>query len=431
MSRFYSTLRSALTTPNGATLGELFDPTSETHARAFALSNNHAQIRSTVTRELPSAPHLTPRALATLIDVTVAFWEVTYTLERGEMGRLPTASGETLGYWGRAYDAQRTLTNLICRGFTASGWPSWLLPILYTTLRTLRSFAIATDAESAKRTAPNETLEDAARHLNKAFTLCLSDRAPLEESRKWGTYVIMNLLFKTYFKLNAIALSKNLIRALTASCTDMPPLDAFPKSQVVTYYYYVGVTSFLDEDYPAAETALGKSLRLCPPTAARNVQQILTYLVPTHLITTHQLPAKSLLAAHPQLERLFAGICAAVRQGNLRAFEEALQKNEAEYVSRRIYLTLERARDITLRNLFRRVYLIREKATRITVDEFRAAMGFSMAGREGGMRKEVEPEECECLIAGLVYKGLMKGYVSREKGMVVLSGRAAFPGTGV
>ena len=47
------------------------------------------------------------------------------------------------------------------------------------------------------------------------------------------------------------------------------------------------------------------------------------------------------------------------------------------------------------------------------------------------MRKEIEPEECECLIAGLIYKGLMKGYISREKQMVVLSGKNAFPGTGV
>jgi len=34
------------------------------------------------------------------------------------------------------------------------------------------------------------------------FTLCLSDRAALEESRKWGTYYIVNLLFKTYFKVS-------------------------------------------------------------------------------------------------------------------------------------------------------------------------------------------------------------------------------------
>jgi hypothetical protein len=83
-----------------------------------------------------------------------------------------------------------------------------------------------------------------------------------------------------------------------------------------------------------------------------------------------------------------------------------------------------------MRNLFRTVFLINEKKTRIPVEEFRRAMGFSMAGRDGGMKREVEPEETECLLAGMIYKGLMKGYISREKSMVVLSNKEAFPGTG-
>ena len=29
----------------------------------------------------------------------------------------------------------------------------------------------------------------------------------------------------------------------------MPPIEAFPKSHVVTFKYYVGVILFLDEDY--------------------------------------------------------------------------------------------------------------------------------------------------------------------------------------
>ena len=71
----------------------------------------------------------------------------------------------------------------------------------------------------------------------------------MEESRKWGTYNIINLLFKTYFKLNSVTLSKNIIRALQASRGDMPDVDLFPKSQQVTFKYYMGVIQFLEEDY--------------------------------------------------------------------------------------------------------------------------------------------------------------------------------------
>lgn len=221
------------------------------------------------------------------------------------------------------------------------------------------------------------------------------------------------------------------MRALTATTTDMPPLNAFPKSHVVTFKYYVGVINFLEEDYVAAEENLLEALQSCQTGSSKNQELILTYLIPAHLMTTHQLPTATLFRNYPRLQHLFQTICNTIKTGNLQAFDKALEAHEDDYVRRRIYLTLERGRDIALRNLFRRVFIIGGKKTRIPVEEFRRAMGFATAGKDGGTRKEVEPEEVECLLAGMIYKGLMKGYISREKSMVVLSNKEAFPGTGV
>lgn len=219
----------------------------------------------------------------------------------------------------------------------------------------------------------------------------------------------------------------------------MPPLTAFPKSHQITYLYYVGVISFLEESYDSAETHLLNALRLLPSSSpsSRNTQLILTYLIPAHLNTTHQVPSSSLFKNYPRLRSLFGPITAAIRTGNLRAFDQALEENEEEYVKRRIYLTLERGRDVVLRNLFRQAWIIGGKKTRMEVEEFKRAMAFSMGGGNGGgngvgggQGEGVETEEVECLLAGLIYKGFMKGYISREKGMVVLSAKEAFPGTG-
>ena len=68
-------------------------------------------------------------------------------------------------------------------------------------------------------------------------------------SRKWGIYGVINLLFKTYFKLGAADLSRNVLKALNAYKGDMPPLKAFPKSLRVTFKYYEGVLAFLEESY--------------------------------------------------------------------------------------------------------------------------------------------------------------------------------------
>lgn len=79
----------------------------------------------------------------------------------------------------------------------------------------------------------------------------------MEESRKWGIYYIINLLFKTYFKLNSASLSRTILKTLTVynAKGDMPPLEAFPKSQRVTFKYYEGVLFFLEENYVEVRAA--------------------------------------------------------------------------------------------------------------------------------------------------------------------------------
>ena len=60
------------------------------------------------------------------------------------------------------------------------------------------------------------------------------------------------------------------------------------------------------------------------------------------------------------------------------------------------------------------------KSTRIPIHMFHCAV------RVVGMRVDVE--EVECFVANMIYKGLIKGYISHEKQMVVLaSNNAAFP----
>ena len=54
---------------------------------------------------------------------------------------------------------------------------------------------------------------------------------------------------------------------------------------------------------------------------------------------------------------LFRPLSACIRAGDLYGFDAALAAGEEAFVKRRIYLTLERGRDIALRNLLRKVFL--------------------------------------------------------------------------
>lgn len=139
------------------------------------------------------------------------------------------------------------------------------------------------------------------------------------------------------------------------------------------------------------------------------IRLILTYLIPCHLLTTHTLPTQKLLGPHPRLQKLFWPLCQAIKKGELHSFDLALQEAEDEFVKRRIYLTLERGRDIALRNLLRKVFIAggfeapKEKGatplrrTRIPVDEFVAAISL-------GSQQMLDPDEVECLLANMIYK---------------------------
>ncbi|KAK7962217.1 uncharacterized protein PG986_003042 [Apiospora aurea] len=381
-------------------------------------------------------------------------WQEIYYSYWKALGEILAAEGlrksRVKTSWTSVYEAWKELASQIIRGYTNHEFENWTIPCLYVAGKYMRLYAMRADAERGSNgdemvtnfqddfdpeTEKHKSLEDCARQLNRIFNLCLSDRAPLSESRKWGIYYAINLLFKTYFKLNSAALSKNVLRVLSAGRGDMPDFESFPKSQQVTFKYYEGVLAFLEENYEEAERHLTLAWLLCHKGATRNMELILTYLIPCHLLTTHTLPSAKLLAPFPRLQALFLKLATAIKKGDLRGFHQALQEGEDEFVKRRIYLTLERGRDIALRNLLRKVFIAggfiegaeggaQVRRTRIPVAEFAAAIRMS-----GG--QDIDTDEVECLLANMIYKNLMKGYIAHERGFVVLSKNGAFPGTGV
>lgn len=154
------------------------------------------------------------------------------------------------------------------------------------------------------------------------------------------------------------------------------------------------------------------SAHLAPqPANATRTRLILTYLIPCHLLTTHTLPTQTLLAPYPRLQRLFTPLATCIKRGDLAGFDAALHAGEAEFVKRRIYLTLERGRDIALRNLLRKVFVAggfepakegeegaKVRRTRVPIAEFAAAIRLGSAGT--GM----DVDEVECLVANCIYK---------------------------
>jgi hypothetical protein len=90
------------------------------------------------------------------------------------------------------YDVWKDVTLLTIRGYTNHDFENWTIPCLYVTGKYLRLFAMRADAERGTNSddtavtgfqddfdpeaEEHKSLEDCARHLNRIFQICLTDR---------------------------------------------------------------------------------------------------------------------------------------------------------------------------------------------------------------------------------------------------------------
>jgi hypothetical protein len=92
------------------------------------------------------------------------------------------------------------------------------------------------------------------------------------------------------------------------------------------------------------------------------------------------------------------------------------------YFSRGTYLLLEKCKTVCYRNLFKRVHLILEKS-QIPLDQ--VATTFKWLGMP------IDLDEVECILANLIFRGYVRGYLSHAKRVLVLSKRDPFPTSAV
>jgi COP9 signalosome complex subunit 12 len=128
---------------------------------------------------------------AAWLEIYVAYYKVVAALvdaeEKTNQNKLNEAD------WGAVYECWKDVTNGLVKGFNSGHFENWMTPCLYVAGRYLRIFAIKADDAKTKTQGAvtfnagfqddivgalgkNEKLEDAARQINRIFSLCLSDR---------------------------------------------------------------------------------------------------------------------------------------------------------------------------------------------------------------------------------------------------------------
>jgi hypothetical protein len=83
-------------------------------------------------------------------------------------------------------------------------------------------------------------------------------------------------------------------------------------------------------------------------------RRILAYLIPLRILKGH-LPSTELLQRFPNLDAIFTPFIRAIRAGDLQSYDRALETGEQRLLELNLWLTLEKARELCLRSLFRKV----------------------------------------------------------------------------
>lgn len=125
------------------------------------------------------------------LEVFVCYWKAIGELLAAE--EPPSQGRGSSASWGKAYEAWREVVNSLIRGYQSGNLGAWTIPCLYTAGKYLRLFAINADEQAEKQkgtvtfnagfqddvvgsVGKHEKLEDAARQINRMFSLCISDR---------------------------------------------------------------------------------------------------------------------------------------------------------------------------------------------------------------------------------------------------------------
>lgn len=293
---------------------------------------------------------------------------------------------------------------------------NWILPLMYALILDLRTLANRVDNEehsSRKERKRGEMLEKAADTIMSCFRVCASDgRASIEVSKKWGMQFLVNQLFKIYFKIGKLHLCKPLIRAIESNSIK----DEFSLAQRVTYKFFVGRKAMFDSDYKLAEEYLSFAFENCHKDSFKNLRQILIYLIPVKMLLGF-LPPSYILKNYNLSE--FSGIATAMRTGNVQLLNKGLADHETFFIKTGVYLLLEKLRSITLRTLFKKVSEILN-THQVPLQAFLEAL--KLQGME-----DIDMDETECLVAGLIYKGNIRGYISHHHKKLVVSKVKPFP----
>ncbi|KAI8901203.1 hypothetical protein BC833DRAFT_578852 [Globomyces pollinis-pini] len=225
---------------------------------------------------------------------------------------------------------------------------------------------------------------------------------------------IVNSQFSVLFSLDGMKPSLDILRMLP----NFLPTDLkCPKSDTVMFNFKAGKIALHFHRFAMAEKHFQIAFQKCIPTLKAKRTILLKYLIVIKMIRG-VLPSEFLLKEF-HLDQYFSNLCLHLSKGNFLMFTKELEIQRSWLLKNGLYLLIEQHTRIVLyRNLFQRIYRIMES------NSISVSLLWQITQK---MNADDTVEEIECLLVSMIDQGIIKGYISHDKNVIVFRKSNTFP----
>mmetsp|Transcript_4672 Transcript_4672/g.7943 ORF Transcript_4672/g.7943 Transcript_4672/m.7943 type:complete len:405 (-) Transcript_4672:284-1498(-) len=268
----------------------------------------------------------------------------------------------------------------------------WVAPLLDHLTHILCDLALEADAQIAERgqeadvmgqqfqeqendddeaSTENRYLELSQQHLRKVVQKLKSQRKGAD-SREYSQYFIRLRMIRLWFKLGNYKYSKLIFQEFESNLermveeqlgrapTNINCFEILPLNLRILFHYYKGRFHLYNNEDDQSRACLKEAFDLMQrsseaevKTVAISLKQIVRYLVPSEMLIGI-FPSKQFLDQFNLTQEYYL-LGQACQRGELKEFEDNLDKHMSTLIQSGVFLAVEKLRHLTLRNMVRSV----------------------------------------------------------------------------
>ena len=240
-------------------------------------------------------------------------------------------------------------------------------------------------------------------------------------------FFVVVFLMKIYFKLKTYRNSLTLVNWYEKSDVQS---EEIPQSENATFSFYQGRLSLYELKLAEARDVLNKAFIIAinskTSSAKHNVQLIYEYLIPINLFFFIYTKQNSF-----DIDPNYNSLTQSVLNGDVGQFITAIDSLEERTIALGTFLIVGKLKPFVFRNLIKNVYY-----SQIEVIEAMKAPFMKLENILKVMKNvyhyedDMDLEELELNVIGVIYRGLIGGYVHNADKVIVFSKKNPFPELG-